>query len=1084
MVSSQGKNNNGRTGMPTIPHESSGDDEILTDDIDQVFSDGEATVEMIHDFVERLPHGDQWYDDSFDDGSLLMQGVTGHAVRRTQQVGVEQEAKLEEPVDDEPIAGSPPNGGQRRTMHAHEYYDHMDSDSWTEEEIEEEEEEEEQQEEEDDDIEKKHQYQTLLPEFDTSAQNESRLSTIESTKVIVIEDLSGQPDPEQYDDSHHLVLDENQSRSTEGSDDVDEMTRENGNPNGQIIRDTTMIQHNSSIAETSSDEESDDPVQENEYHNDDDSETCPDEDDEHYEEIISMDLNHGESIMFVEEEVQDIGIQYECQSYTSGHTIIFSQSASETGPEEEASVLGERTEDHEGFSKDQEVHFQNLIVSDGDSMTEVTLNENGILGAQKREGVTMLHDDSDDDVPHSHQYKSDKDGEEMEETFRESHAFSGRISYETNSTEEYVIEPGAIPLYENEENSPLVDETMSLDDVFVRGTMRDIYTDSANQYTGSVCSNSLYDKETTGNCSDAPIDAESYISAGEGDPFALLATPEPLKRIGYRRPLTLEDLAGNSRMNGPVHNLTEEDDSFATDFEEEVDNACLVLEPTKRIEYHRTSEDSHQVVTESAMMRRDPTSNPHLIVESRQLDEDQGSVINPILVEEMVQAGHSGDDQQDSSVSISEISPSGSVEQTAQKAVISKAKELEACIEAFGYYLDQRQNPTIIEDEYGDLLKAALEPPSERSGIYRAVPWKEDPDAEGQILIRREDISRVPSSLLGEFSQEDGMIRSVAFDKIRSPESSSSKSESASVYTDPDKDIPTPLTPRANATDRLGTSLEVPMGMDGREEENELEYSIIAESLGMDGVEDAMAESGPVANDDKTRKSVRWDEFAQVKSDDPFLKSGPVKLSNDTNGRLFRRNKKNDTKKASGCSRLCDVFHEAPYWTKVLVYVSITLLCIALGIILTAITSGNSSSSVSASVLRFTLPPTPTPTAAPTMAYDLVPPQNVTIVDANVTTASPSGMENATMAPSELSNIISDLVNATSTSTTSAPPTISSAAAADDEEVEEPTVPTTTTTTVSTPATTTTTTTAATTVSTPAASPATNTNRPPFLWGK
>ena len=1262
MARYQGKNTDGLG--TTMLYEDSDDGEILSDDfqsVEGVVSDGEATVEMIHDFVEHLPHEDQWYDDSFDDGSLLMQGVTGHAVRRTEEEVEEVEV---ESIGEGPTVDSERNEEQRRILHSYEEYESMDGDSWTEESVSEEEEES------DDDHDDEQQYEALLPEFDTSTQEEGHPDIADLTEVIMIEDLLGQHE-QHYGDSHHLVPDEILSR-TESDDGIDGMTGEDGCPDGQTIRDE-MVQYDKSIVEMS---EGDSEVAAHEIESDDDSETCPNEEGGgHYDENMSMDLTHGESVIFVEEEAQCHGLNYEYQTYKAERNRAISQAGSEAvvgeitdddGSEATASVLDKKTEDDKEPTEHDEIptdslrhntdviinvesevvggnasggvevkrasHERSMIVeelnehvqgsvilnciidcedldvakielvdtmksdafektrvtigepivieanqaplylrygdgsseagsteirgginddimsetasekqSDGNSMTEKLLHENdGILGANKREAVVLFHDNCDNDVLRSEKYQSsDEDSsmhhstEERAETSRDSRTFSGGIVYDTNSTEVYVLDPVTIPRDGNEGGSACVDDTMSLDEVFVSGTFHDTFVESAHKYHESSCSNSLHERETEGSCIEVPIDAESPVSSrgwsengsliqnerrsdymhevhvieqyGEeecniesAEQGALFATPEPKKRVGYSRPLTLEELAANSGINGVIHTIVdsnetnevlaiEEDDSYATEPEEFFD-PFSVPEPMKRIGYRQKCEDSEELVVENEKMRSDLTPNPHLFLRSPPGDEDKGSVTFPVLIKEIALQAEDSDVYQQGPMVIRKIHSSDSAalasqlaepnEETRQQEAKVKEKQLEACIEAFGYYLDQRQKVNNMEKEC-DSLKAALQPPSEESGIYRAVPWREDLEVDGQIILRREDISRVPSSLLGDFCREDGIIRSMAADK------NSIKSESASVYTDPDKDVPTPLVKRANASDRLGTSLVVPMGMDDREEENELEYSIIAESLGMEGVEDAITESRRTGNEDRTRKSVSWDEFAQVKSDDPFLRSGPLKLNEDTDssGRPVRRKKK-EAKKQSGCTRLCEVFHEAPYWTKVLIYVSITLFCIAFGILLTALIAANKQESDAlAPALRLTPAPTmaPAPTMDPTIFYDLEPPKNVTI---DVSPTVNPNMENVTMAPTEASNL-TDMVE--STVSTSGPPALAdeSLVPATNSPPSPVTTPaaTSVTTSASTPMTSPATMVATTAATTPVASPAT-TNRPPFLWGK
>jgi len=1157
MVSYQEKDIDGQlVGLSTtIRHEaSSADGEIGTEDMDEVLSDGAATIEMIHDFVEHLPGEPQWRDDSFDDGTLLMQGVSSHAVRRAEEVAVEVKYDAATVDDGGPTTDISTNEGHY--LHSYGEYNPMDDDSWTEESIiedEEDEEEEEEDEVEDEEVDdyydnqkqlqrQQQQYQTLSPEYTTYTQDKSRSrfdyveseeDFVESEDVIVIEDPTIHSDAGIYGGLHDLVLEKNQNQTIEDNDSIDGMPRKYSKSDGQIIKETLM-QKNNRIEEISCDDKSEVVVHEIKYNVQDEPEDSPNEENRDYGGIMAIDLTHEESIVFIEEK------KAESEAHGTSATRTFFSSEMNgvisTGEAEESVYKSTRSE----LTIDEQ--------SDGESRAEESLNEVGILGAQKREGMIQIHDDSDDDVLLSENYYSNEDTSmnhstgSMAKGSNISRTFSGMISCKSNSTEEYVHDHGTAPLCEIEDDSPVVHNTMTLDDIFVRGNNHDTYTDHGDRLICSASSKGTGESEADGCCSSALVDVDSYASNEKWsktkspvnnitivdhihmddvnehyeeeyhievrDKCDWLATPEPQKRIGYRRSLTFEELTANNKRKISPNGVLKDRDSYT--LEGKSFHRGCIPESAKRIGSRATYNETQELMTKRDINWIDPTQDLHWQIQTRPLDEDQKSTENSVLFEGMVQTEDHGDNQQ-SSLIVSGILQSGSVtsvsqvtethEETAREQAISKAKHLEACIEEFGYYLDQRQNLHINEYQHDGLLNAARDPPSERSGIYREVPWIEDPAADGQIIVRREDISRVPSHLLADFREEDGTIRLVAFDKILSHESVSCKSESASVYTDPDKDVSMPLDRDANTRDRLGTSLVVPMGLvDRTEEHDELENSIIAESLGMDGVEDAMRRSNHVGNEDRTRKSVSWNEFAHVKSDDPCLKSGPVKLGEETYGRSSHRNKEKDTKKVSGCTRLCEVFHEAPYWTKVLVYMSITMLCIAFGIILTAVTSRNSTSNITTPALRITLPPTPSPIATtipPTMSYDLEPPHNVTVItNSNGTTTSPTGnpLEDTATASSEMSNITSDLVDDAAAASTS--PTSDGDPVGDDDDDDggiEPLVPTSTPVTAPAPATETTppppttirnpTTTA--TMATPVTPPPTiTTNRPPFLWGK
>ena len=283
--------------------------------------------------------------------------------------------------------------------------------------------------------------------------------------------------------------------------------------------------------------------------------------------------------------------------------------------------------------------------------------------------------------------------------------------------------------------------------------------------------------------------------------------------------------------------------------------------------------------------------------------------------------------------------------------VESSGMRLKACLEAFGYYLDQ-QNDANVAAQNDNLLKfdiVGLDPRA-GSGIYQYVPWTYDPEAEGEIIIHRQDVSRVPDSLLEGFTDEKGKIRSRFITQLRmETESSNIQSVTASLYTDPDKEMPSPL---------QGTSLLLPYG--NEEREGSLSNSLIAESLGMGGVEDDISKSSKIAG--QVRKAVTWNEFAHVQSDDPQL-SGPLKIKEEavSTCRQWHRKKAFQT-----LSRCCEVFHDAPFWTKTTIYASIFMLCIAFGMMITALSV--KSNKTTENPFEGLYPRTLSPTKAPTMA--------------------------------------------------------------------------------------------------------------------
>ena len=547
------------------------------------------------------------------------------------------------------------------------------------------------------------------------------------------------------------------------------------------------------------------------------------------------------------------------------------------------------------------------------------------------------------------------------------------------------------------------------------GQSSDIHDDNEEIESGDEQSSDIHDDNEeieSGNEQSSNIhDDNVEIEGGDGISFTFHETGSILVEGENSKDTSNDDNFDQT------HFVIEDDE---VEYEEIVDAPVLsepmkraryLAEPMKRIGYGRTTASDVRAYreAESRNIQSDFSSNPRssslkdtssefeegsaakpIALEDETSEEDEGRY--PIIIEDVQSSGGTTVSPCTEPASQIEL---GDEEDADDEDEHSQKRDLRACIEAFGYYLDQKQFAEGAElSPYGpNMLQAGLEPPSS-SGIYRSVPWTRDPDADGEIIILREDISRVPSSLLGPFLEDDGKLRSVLAKSCPSDDSLSEPSESASIYTDPEKDVPTPLVRKPITTDRLGTSLDIPMGLDESEEDNGVEFSVIAESLGMGGVEDALFDSRNGKSEEKSRKSVSWNEFAQVKSDDPIL-SGPLKLNKD--GGPVRRRPSRKKEKESKCNRLCNLFHEAPFWTKVLIYVSISMLCIAFGIIFTAVLGKNRESNDIGGVpppSAFPKPPSVAPVAPPP---DLIPPKE--IIEYASPTASPTTNDAPTLIP-------------------------------------------------------------------------------------
>jgi hypothetical protein len=236
-----------------------------------------------------------------------------------------------------------------------------------------------------------------------------------------------------------------------------------------------------------------------------------------------------------------------------------------------------------------------------------------------------------------------------------------------------------------------------------------------------------------------------------------------------------------------------------------------------------------------------------------------------------------------------------------------------------------------------------------------------DPPTEHVVEPRLEagvdgdgSFSRISSVLLQGLTRNGTQLGAIAkSDKHESD-------EEVSVYTDDAREEKKLYISPRKRSQFLGTSFTVPSAASSsRRTRSIYGDASVDDTLGMEGVEDTLIDNRSHRSN-KSRKSVSWNEIAEVRFDDPALK-GARKLQDPD----YRDSK--DSK-----DRLCGFLYEAPLWLKIVVYFSVTMIFVSAGILVAALASGSEGESQqslepSRGWIRVSSSPTMAPTLAPTV---------------------------------------------------------------------------------------------------------------------